>query len=119
MATEATQLRSQLPEGPIYADPLKPDFTVRFKTTSAAKSLNGVRTENYITEIILNDSNSVTIGNVNAIDAVSVRLRVSGSAQSMTRVKAIVDNLGTQLAEWTDEKVLLGFNPTTAPTNPI
>lgn len=119
MTTENTSLLSQLPEGPVYADPLKPDFSVRFKTTSAAKSLNGARTTNYVTEIIINDNNAISVGGVAAVDALSVRLRVSGSSQSMARLKAVVDNLGTQLASWTSEGILLGFSPTTLPTNVI
>lgn len=113
-----TKLFQQLPEGPVYADPLDPNYTVRFKTTTAPKSLNGVRTTNFATEIIVNDQHAVIVGGVNAVDALSVRLRVSGSAESMARLKALVNQLGTQLASWTTEDVLLGFDPATVPVNP-
>lgn len=119
MATEPTQLLAQLPDGPVYADPLKPNYQVRFKTTSAQKSLDGVRVTNYVTEIIISDVNPIVVGALNPNDTLSVRLRVSGSSESMTRLKAIINNLGTQVATWGTENAFLGFDPLTVPTNPI
>lgn len=119
MATEPTQLLAQLPDGPVYADPLKPDYNVRFKTTSSPKSLDGVRVNNYVTEIIISDVHPIVVGSVNTNDTLSVRLRVSGSSESMTRLKAVINNLGTQVSSWGTENVFLGFDPTTVPSNPI
>lgn len=114
----ATKLFSTTPEGPIFSDPTDPDFTVRFKTSTAPKSLNGARTTNYVTEIIVNDNCDVVIGGVNAVDALSVRLRVSGSIESMARLVSVVNSLASQVSTWGDEDVWLGFDPTTVPVNP-
>ena len=101
--------------GVVYADPSDPNLTVRFRNTTSNKTLNGVQTKNYLTEIIVNDDNSVTVGGVAAQDALSVRVRVSGTNESQTRIGAILTALGNQLATWHGEKVFVGFNPTTAP----
>lgn len=118
MANANTKLYRQLADGQIFSDPADPGFTVRFKTTSNQKSLNGVSTQNYVTEIIYNDDHDVMINSVNAVDALSVRLRVSGSASSMTRLTEIVKGLAAQVGFWVVEDVLEGFPPTTIPYNP-
>lgn len=118
MANATLKLLQQLNDGQVYADPADPGFTTRFKTTSAQKSLNGQRTTNYVSEIIINDDHTVVIGSQSVVDAVSVRLRVSGAVESMARIKEIVNNLGAQLQDWTDEDVFIGFAPTTVPENP-
>ena len=115
--TTSLKLFSQQPNGVTYANPDKPDFSVRFKTTSQAKLLDGVRTTNYITEIIANDVNPVDVGSKNLNDAVSVRIRLSGAVQSMDRVKEIVGNLATQLPTWAAEDVFIGFQPSTLPVD--
>lgn len=101
--------------GVVYADPADPGLSIRFKQTSQGKSLNGVPVENHVTEIIINDDNQVTIAGSNAIDAISVRLRVSGSAQSKARVKALLGVLASTNA-WADEDVFSGFRPVTSPS---
>ena len=112
--TNLKLLRSEA-TGPVFANPSDPDLTVRFRSTSSPKSLNGVSTKNYTTEIVYNDSNSVVIAGTNAQDAVSVRLRVSGSNESMPRIAEILACLSVQLSAWTAEKVFVGFNPDTVP----
>lgn len=112
------QLQQHLQDGSIWSDPVKPTATCRFKTSRSPKSIDGVRVDNYVTEIIFNDTNAVTVGERPANDAVSIRIRVSGSVDSHTRVKAILLSLATQVDEWATENVLLGFEPKTAPINP-
>jgi len=101
--------------GIVYADPADPGLSIRFKQTSQGKSLNGVPVENHVTEIIINDDNQVTVAGSNAIDAISVRLRISGSAQSKARVKALLGVLASTNA-WADEDVFSGFRPVTPPS---
>jgi hypothetical protein len=105
--------------GVTYADPLDPDFSVRFKNTRANKNLNGVNTQNYVTEIICNDNAPVVLNGVNATDALSVRVRVSGSFEATDRKIQILKSLGEQLSAWADENVLVGFTPTTVPYNTV
>lgn len=112
------QLLQHLNDGAIYADPLKPTATCRFKTTSGAKTIDGIRLQNVVTEIIFNDVNPVTSGAKTANDALSVRIRVSGSVESHSRLKALLVSLASQVDEWGTENVLLGFEPTTKPINP-
>lgn len=113
-----TQVKTRDAFGTIYADPAEPDFSVRFKTSNSTKNLNGLKVDNYITEIIINDNEEITVGNVTANDAIAVRLRVSGSSKSQTRLKAILASLASQIPTWGSENVLLGFEPVTVPLNP-
>lgn len=113
-----TQLLSHDAYGVTYADPSEPDFSVRFKTSRSKKSLNGVSTDNYLHEIIVTDTNTVTIGGQSANDALSVRVRISGSIESQARLQQIAKSIGTQLTVWSDENVFMGFEPATVPVNP-
>lgn len=115
----ATKLLRVEPTGVVYADPAKPDFTVRFRNNSATKSLGGVPVKNYVTEIIINDDNVVTIAGLPQKDALSVRIRASGTAESKARLKAILVSTASQLDEWSDEGVFTGFQPVTVPVNPV
>jgi len=112
------QLLRQEPTGVVYADPAKPDMTVRFRNNTTPKTLNSVGTKNYLTEIIYNDGNNVTIGGIAAVDAISVRLRVSGTAESAARLAVILHSLAQQIDAWTTQKVFSGFPPTSAPVIP-
>lgn len=116
--SNTTQLRTQDRFGQTYADPADPDFTVRFKTTSGRKSMNGINVDNFITEIIINDINQVAVGDRHADEAIAVRLRVSGSNLSHARLQAIVNQLASELPSYGTGNVFLGFNPTTPPVNP-
>lgn len=100
--------------GVVYSDPADPGLSIRFKQTEQSKSLNGVPATNHVTEIIINDDNAVTIAGQSAIDAVSVRVRVSGTAASKARIKALLGTL-SQSQAWADEDVFGGFRPVTAP----
>lgn len=104
--------------GVVYADQNDPDLTIRFRSTSANKSLNGVNVANVATEIIINDNNSVTVGGVNANDAVSVRLRTSSSLASKARVRQLLLALAAQLGAWETEGVFAGFEPVSPPVVP-
>jgi hypothetical protein len=100
--------------GVVYADPADPGLTIRFKQVEQGKSLNGLPVSNHATEIIINDDNAVTISGQPAVDAISIRLRVSASAQSKARVKALLGVLASTNA-WADEDVFSGFRPVTTP----
>lgn len=113
-----TQVLTRDAFGVTYADPASPDFTVRFKTNRTVKNLNGISVDNYLTEVIVNDANEVTIGTATANDLLSVRVRISGSVDSMSRLKEIVDSISSQLTTWGNENAFLGFEPVTAPINP-
>lgn len=101
--------------GVTYADPAKPDTTVRFRFNSVNKMLNGVPTPNLASEMIINDNHAVTVGGVSAIDALSVRIRVSGSLASKARLRQLLVSAAAQLPSWETENVNQGFRPTTAP----
>lgn len=115
MATRQLKLLSQQSNGTTFADPLSPETTVRFKHTASPKSINGASTTNYATEIIVNDANPVSVGGTAGVDAISIRVRVSGSLQSVARVKQVLTDLATQLPTFGNEGVLIGFAPTTPP----
>jgi hypothetical protein len=104
--------------GVVYADPADPGLSIRFKQVEQGKSLNGLAVANHATEIIINDDNAVTISGQPAVDAISIRLRVSASAQSKARVKALLGILASTNA-WADEDVFSGFRPVTTPAVPV
>ena len=112
------QLLAHLPDGSTWADPAKPSASCRFKTTKSAKTVDGVRLENYVTEIIYTDQNAVKPGELAANDSISVRFRVSGSLESMARIQAVLASVASQIPAWNKENVLTGFEPITAPVNP-
>lgn len=105
--------------GVVYADPAKPDMTVRFRNTTSQKTLNGVTVQNRLTEIIYNDNNPVVPAEgVNAQEAISVRIRVSGSSLSAARITEIIGSMAAQIETWDSQNIFVGFNPTTAPVIP-
>jgi len=115
MATVTLSVKSQDSSGITYADPAKPDCTVRFRFSTVTKSLNGVQVPNYSTEVIVNDSNGITVGGVSAVDALSVRVRVSGTLQSKARLRDLLTSVAAKMATWETENVMQGFRPATAP----
>lgn len=115
MASVNLAVKSQDNSGITFADPNKPDMTVRFRFGIVNKTLNGVVVPNYSTEIIANDNNSITVGGASALDALSVRIRVFGTLSSKARLRDILTSLGAQLATWETENVCQGFRPTTVP----
>lgn len=100
--------------GVVYSDPTDPGLSIRFKQTEQGKSLNGVPATNHVTEIIINDDNAVTVSGQSTVDAVSVRLRVSGTAYSKARIRALLGVLSNSQT-WADEDVFGGYRPVTAP----
>lgn len=115
MASVTLSVKSQDNAGVTYADPAKPDMTVRFRFSTTTKQLNGVSVPNYATEIIANDNNPITVGSVSAQDALSVRVRCSGALESKARLRDILTSIGAALAQWETENVMQGFRPSTAP----
>jgi len=102
--------------GVIYADPAKPDMTVRFRNTSTNKVLNGVSVKNYLTEIIYNDNNPIEVADgVSASDAISIRFRVSGANLSAARITQIINSFAVQVQAWDTQNAFKGFDPTSAP----
>jgi len=115
MSSVTLSVKSQDNAGITYAEPTKPDSTIRFRFGSVAKTLNGVSVANLATEIIANDNNTVTVGGVSAVDALSVRIRISGTLASKTRLRNILTSLAAQVGQWETENVMQGFRPATAP----
>jgi len=115
MANTTLSVKSLDNSGVTYADPGKPDTTIRFRFSTTSKVLNGVPTANYATEIIVNDNFPVTLGAVDALDAISIRIRVSGSLASKARIGLFLTSLAAQLGTWNTENVNQGFRPSTAP----
>lgn len=105
--------------GVVYADPADAGLTVRFKQSEQSKTLSGSPVTNHVTEVIINDDNAVSINSVAATDAISIRLRVSASTFSKTRVKALLVALAADVTHWSDEDVFSGFRPVTIPTSPV
>lgn len=114
MATTLS-VKSRDNNGVTYADPSKPDTIVRFRYSSSFKTANGAAVNNNLEEIIINDNNSISVGDIPVQDALSVRLRVSGSQGSKARLRLFLRSLAAQLAAWETENVFQGFQPTTAP----
>lgn len=104
--------------GVIFVDPTRPTFSVRFKTVSARKSIDGLALQNAATDIIVNDTNMVNVDGKVVGDPLSIRVRTSGATVSMPRLKSILNSIAGQLDEWAAENALLGFEPTTVPVNP-
>lgn len=120
MTTRQLKLYSRQTNGETWADSVDPDYTVRFKTTSSPKSLDGYRTTNYATEVIVNDNHNVVIGNNTTADALSVRIRTSGAIESVDQLKQMVNDACSQLvANWLAEEVLTGFPVVTPPNRTI
>lgn len=112
-----TQLYSRKADGVTYSDPARPSFTVRMKTTLSPKTLDGLKTNNVVTEIIVNDKITITKDGATSDDPISVRVRISGSQLSHNALKNVLKGLSPQLSTWSDQNVVLGFEPTTVPTS--
>lgn len=116
MSEVTLSVKSQDSVGVTYADPAKPDTTVRFRFGSSMKALNGISVPNYATEIIVNDNNPITVAGVSAQDLLSIRLRVSGCLESKARLRDLLTSIAAKLGTWETENVMQGFRPSTAPT---
>lgn len=112
------KVKQMEPTGVLFADPAKPDSTIRFKGTDANKGLNGVTVKNFVEEIIVNENHAITINGSPAADPLSIRIRISGTQASSDRLKEFLLAICAQLPDWIDEGVLQGFRPETAPVVP-
>lgn len=103
--------------GVTYANPADPDSTFRVKHSQTKKSLGKNSVQNSVTEIILNDQVAVAFGTTSENDAVSVRVRISGSQnpESIARKRTMMKTLAKNLTTWADSDVVKGFNPDTVP----
>lgn len=101
--------------GVTYADPADRGNTVRFKSSTSKKALNGIPVSNHVTEIIYNDDFAAEVAGVSVQDALSVRLRTSGTAASSARLREILLSMAAQVGQWESEGVFTGFPPVTAP----
>lgn len=105
--------------GIVYAEPTDPDHTVRLKHSAQIKNLKGLQVTNQVTEVVVNDNHSISIGSESAQDLLSIRVRISGSLQATSRKKALLTALLSTLEAWQDEDVLSGFNPATVPVSVV
>jgi hypothetical protein len=115
MTFPVTKIKTRDSFGVTYSAPTDPELTVRFKTAVSSKSIGGISLQNYLSEIIMNDLHTVTVGSSTANDPISVRLRISGALESRTRVAEMLTELASRIATWESEDVFIGFEPTTAP----
>lgn len=104
--------------GITFATPESP-YTLRVVTNRTSKVIQGVRLDNFATEVIANYPNRLAVGDNEITDPVSVRIRVSGTPDSRKAVRAMIEALSAQLVQWETESVYLGFQPETAPTLPV
>jgi filamentous hemagglutinin family protein len=103
-----------------YRDPADLNTILRVKGSSSQKILgDGVPVENVITEVIITDSNGITVDSQNVTDPVSVRVRVSGATGSSTRLIELIDLFVNSWADWKTENVVTGFRPSTVPSFPV
>lgn len=119
MTAQNMQLLQHRPDGVLYSDPNKASASCRFKTTSSSKTIDGIKVDNFVHEIIYLDQNVIDVGKESATDSLSVRVKISGSQLSRTRTHAIIAQLALQLPVWMAENTDLGFEPTTPPKNPV
>lgn len=104
--------------GVTFSDPAHPEYTFRTKTTKSKKNINGISVDNYVTEVIINDTNTINVGGNSAPDAVSIRLRLSGSGYSEARVNKILENVAGYVPSIVSGHTFLGFDPQ-APSYPV
>lgn len=116
MALTPLQMYRNGTDGAIFMSPAKPSYSVRFKTLRSPKKLGSIQTENVVQEIIATALNQVNVGNNTADDAISVRIRVSGSVLSEAAVNALATAIASSVPAWTAEHVMVGYNPVTPPS---
>lgn len=109
------KIRKTENNGVVYSNPSDLGLTVRFKQNDQMKKLDNLPVANYLTEIIVNDDFQIPLAEKKVIDAISIRVRVSGTHQSKARIKELLKMLGTKFETWADEDVFSGFRPQTPP----
>lgn len=104
----------------LWGDPATPDVLVRLKQTQAPKSMTGgVDAINHRTEFVLNDRHGVMIDGIDTHDKLSVRLSVSGTAESESRLVELVDMLtNTVSVVWNGTHWTIGYTPFAPPAFP-
>jgi len=104
------QLLRRENSGVVYANSSNPSQTVRFRNTTSNKTLNGVSVKNHLLEIIYNENKEITVATgVNALDPISVRIRISGAAASETQLGVLLASAAAQINTWVGQHVVLGF----------
>jgi hypothetical protein len=116
--TDLQKLRSDA-SGITFAEPSDPDNTVRFKQTASLKSLNGHSVKNQQTEIIANDLADILVGTETVQEALSVRIKVSGSHFAKERKRTLLLAIASKLGQWETEGVFEGFEPQTPPIDAV
>lgn len=118
----AMKLYRQEINGQIFRDPTDLDLSLRFKATTSQKTVDGVRANNNVLEIIANDVHTVLsdISQDKTIaDPLSVRIKLSGSPNSRARLVEIFTAIAAQLEVWVaDENAMEGFPVLTVPVIP-
>lgn len=107
--------------GNVYRDPANPSFQVRIKATSQQKTVDAIRSTNLVQEIIVTDAfqTASDINGESFADPLSVRIKLSGSPNSVPRLAQILHSVADQAELWmTSEHSMLGFEITTMPINP-
>lgn len=118
----AMKLYRQELNGQIFRDPSDLDLSLRIKATTSQKTVDGVRANNNVLEIIANDVHVVPsdiMQKENLADPLSVRIKLSGSPNSHARLAQIFTAIAAQLPVWvTDENAMEGFPVITVPVIP-
>lgn len=109
MSNPLMQVCTRSEKGITYSDPTMPECTVVVKTTRGKKKIQGNVLTNYVTEVILNDTIPLTVNGITNTDTVSFRVRMSSDKESMWRMKELARALITQLDDWLNQNVVLGF----------
>lgn len=115
MTFPVTKVKTRDQYGVTFSAPTEPGLTVRFKTTSSQKSIDGQSMVNHVSEVIVNDLNNVTVSGESVNDPISVRLRISGSVHSRARLTTILTELADRITTWDSEDAYIGFEPSTVP----
>jgi hypothetical protein len=111
----AFQLKRTDGNSTTWADPSDPNRSFRLKQTTSNKVLGGVTVENHVSEIIIGEPHGVTVEGVDAVDTLSVRLKVSGSVYSESQLLLNVELLCDTLEAWVADHYLSGFTPASVP----
>lgn len=115
MTFPVTKIKTRDAYGVTFSSPEDSDLTIRFKTNMSKKSVGGKMLTNSLSEVIYNDVNPVTVGTETVNDALSVRVRISGSTLSSDRISEVLSDIAGHLVTWDGEDVFIGFEPQTPP----
>lgn len=100
-----------------FADPTDPNCTIRVKRSGGVKKIGPLSVDNNVTEVISNDTVTLSEGGtILGDDAISVRMRISGSARSKSRLLRLMNMTIAYVEALEDDGVFEGFEPTATPT---